>query len=68
MALNGKSNGKVNGEEFMRVKDGYLEIRQKLGPAGKLSSSGKSKVHFSTNGNVDVDGYKLGVNLYKSAR
>ena len=51
-------------EEYIRVIDGHLEIRQKLGK-GAPSSSGKSTIFFSTQGNIEVDGYSLGVNLYK---
>ncbi len=47
------------GGEYIRVKDGYLEIRQKLGE-GKLSSSGKSTVLASTNGNKPADGLHKG--------
>ena len=54
-------------EEYIRVKDGYLELRQKLGK-GEVSGSGKSLVMFSTRGNIDVEGsegYRIGVNLYR---
>ena len=57
----------ANTEEYIRVVDGYLELRQKLGK-GEVSGSGKSTTFFTTRGNVDVegnDGYRIGVNLYK---
>ena len=57
----------ANTEEYIRVVNGYLELRQKLGK-GEVSGSGKSLVMFSTRGNMPVegsDGYMIGVNLYK---
>jgi len=57
----------VSTEEYIRVKDGYLELRQKLSK-GEQSGSGKSIVFFTTRGNIDVEGsegYRIGVNLYK---
>ena len=57
----------ANAEEYIRVKDGYLELRQKLGK-GEPSGSNKSLVFYSTRGNMPVegsDGYMIGVNLYK---
>ena len=48
--------------EHIRVKDGYLEIRQKVGK-GTLSSSGKSLVVVSTGGFQPVDGSEVRVNL-----
>ena len=47
--------------EYMRVQDGYLEIRVKLGP-GTPSSTGKSLVVASTGGFVLV-GESVKVNL-----
>lgn len=51
-----------NGEEYIRVKNGYLEIRQKIG-AGTMSSTGKSKVVVSTSGFAAIEGSDIKVNL-----
>lgn len=51
-----------NNGEHIRVKDGYLEIRQKVGK-GTLSSSGKSLVVVSTGGFKPIDGSEVRVNL-----
>lgn len=52
-------------EEYMRVQDGFLEIRVKLGP-GTPSSSGKSLVVVSTGGFVPVgDGIKVNLTAIK---
>lgn len=51
----------TNGEHI-RVKDGYLEIRQKIGK-GTVSSSGKSLVVVSTGGFKPIDGSEIRVNL-----
>lgn len=48
--------------EYIRVKGGYLEIRQKVGK-GALSSSGKSLVVVSTGGFTPIDGSEIRVNL-----
>ena len=51
--------------EYMRVQDGYLEIRVKLGP-GTPSSTGKSLVVASTGGFVAVgDGLKVNLTAIK---
>ena len=58
-----------NDQEYTRVKDGYLEIRAKLGP-GARSASGKTLVLASSRGNVDAEGQhdgktvKVGFNAY----
>lgn len=52
------------------LKDGKLVITLDFDKAGKISGSGKSRVHASTNGNkvttVDVNGkyVVIGVNAY----
>lgn len=51
-----------NTAEYIRVEDGFLEIRQKIG-AGHVSASGKSKVVVSTGGFKPVDGSDVRVNL-----
>ena len=54
-------------ENTIEVKDGRLIINVALDSKGKISTSGKSKIYYSTAGNITVgDGYKLGVNLYKA--
>lgn len=64
--------GTVDGEEYIRVKDGYLEIRVKLG-AGQMSASGKSRVLASSRGNVVAEGkvndepVMVGFNAYVKA-
>ena len=58
----------VKTEEYIRVVDGYLEIRQKLGKGTPSKSTGKSMVFYSTIGNIEIEGsggMMLGVNLYK---
>ena len=49
-------------EEYIRLANGYLEIRQKL-DTGRPSSTGKSLVVASTGGFVPVNGANLKVNL-----
>ncbi len=49
-------------EEYIRVKSGYLEIRQKVG-AGVISKSGKSLNVVSTGGFKPVDDTDMKVNL-----
>lgn len=51
-----------NNEEYIRVKDGFLETRQKVGK-GTMSSSGKSLVVVSTGGFTPIDGSEIRVNL-----
>jgi hypothetical protein len=41
--------------EYIRVKGGYLEIRQKIGE-GKPSATGRSLVVVSTGGFKEVEG------------
>jgi hypothetical protein len=49
--------------EYIRVKDGYLEIRQRIGK-GTPSSTGRSLVVVSTGGFKEIDGGSgLKVNL-----
>ena len=48
--------------EYIRVKGGYLENRQKVGK-GKLSASGKNHTVVSTGGFTEVDGDDIRVNL-----
>ena len=56
-------------------KTGELTIKLKLDLAGRPSTSGKSKVHFSTNGNRVLENVKIGgtpltigVNAYTSKK
>ncbi len=62
-------NGGNGAEEYIRVKDGFLEIRARLGK-GVPSSTGKTLVVASSRGNVEaedtVDGktIKVGFNAY----
>jgi len=50
--------------EYARVKNGFLEIRRKLGP-GEPSQSGKSTVLLKTpGGKEDVDGHVMNLMLY----
>ena len=52
----------TNNGEYIRVKGGCLEIRQKIGK-GTVSSSGKSLVVVSTGGFQAIDGSEIRVNL-----
>jgi|GEM_PF-3212627 len=52
----------TNGE-YIRVKDGCLEIRQKIGKGTLSKSSGKSLVVVSTGGFQPIDGSEIRVNL-----
>jgi hypothetical protein len=45
--------------EYIRIKDGYLEIRSKLGP-GERSSTGRTLVVASSRGNKEADGQHNG--------
>lgn len=51
----------MNGE-YMRVKDGHLEVRMKLTP-GHRSTSGKNLVVASTGGFKPANGSDVRVNL-----
>lgn len=52
-------------DEYIRVKDGYAEIRMKL-TSGRPSYSGKSLVVASTNGFVRIDeNYMISLNVIK---
>lgn len=57
-------------DEFIRVAEGYLEMRLKLG-AGVASASGKTRVVASTRGNIQAEGLHngkpviVGVNAYQ---
>ena len=59
----------TNKEEYLRVQDGFLEIRAKLGK-GTRSASGKTLVLASSRGNQDADGehdgktVRVGYNAY----
>ena len=63
-----KTNG-AQGAEYIRIKEGYLEIRAKLGP-GVRSATGKTLVVASSRGNVEAEGaidgkvIKVGFNAY----
>ena len=48
--------------EYIRVKGGYLEIRQKVG-AGRPSATGRNLVVVSTGGFKEVEGSEVRVNL-----
>ena len=48
--------------EYMRVVDGYVEIRQKVGK-GHLSSTGKNNVVISTGGFTAMTDTDVRVNL-----
>ncbi len=50
-------------EDIIEVKDGRLVIDVALAADPPPSSSGKTLMHFSTQ--CKVDGYTLGLNLYK---
>ena len=56
--------------DYIRVKDGYLEVKLKLGP-GVRSTSGKTMVVYSTRGNIQAEGEHngkpviLGINAYQ---
>ena len=45
--------------EYIRIKDGFLEIRAKLGP-GEPSSTRKTMVVASSRGNKEADGQHNG--------
>jgi len=51
-------------QDKIEVVNGRLIVDVAL-TNGTPSASGKTKVFFSTRGNVSVGDYKLGVNLYK---
>ena len=54
-------------QDVAKVEDGRLIINVAL-TEGHMSGSGKSKVFFTTGGNIAInDGFKLGVNLYKAS-
>lgn len=55
-------NGKSNGETYMRVSGGYLEVRMKLDPP-RRSASGKSDVVASTSGAKLIPGTEIKLNL-----
>jgi len=63
-----KTNG-TGTAEYIRISEGYLEIRAKLGP-GVRSSTGKTLVMASSRGNVEAEGLidgkviKVGFNAY----
>jgi len=53
----------TNGDaEYIRVKAGYLEIRQKL-DAGRPSASGKNLTVATTGGFKDIEGTNVRINL-----
>jgi hypothetical protein len=58
-----------NGQEYIRIKDGFLEIRARVGK-GVPSSTGRTLVIASSRGNVDAEGQhdgkavKVGFNAY----
>ena len=59
---------KAKKPDIIKVVDGRLVIDVAL-TTGKASASGKSKVYYSTLGNIELEGgYRLGVNLYRSTR
>lgn len=49
-------------QEYIRVKEGYLEIRQKL-TKGTPSASGRNLTIATTGGFKDVEGSDVRVNL-----
>jgi len=56
------ANGNGKGGEYIRVAEGYLEIRQKVS-AGKVSASGKNLCVCSTGGFKPIEGSDLRVNI-----
>jgi hypothetical protein len=48
--------------EYIRVQDGFLEIRQKVG-AGVPSKTGKSHIVVGTGGFKPIDGSNLNISL-----
>ena len=50
-------------EDIIEVKDGRLIINVALAENPPPSSTGKTLMHFTTH--TKVDGYTLGLNLYK---
>ena len=53
-------------KDTIEVKDGRLIVNVAIDTKGTPSASGKSKVFFSTHGNIKVnDDFKIGINLYK---
>ena len=56
------ANGNGKTGEYIRVAEGYLEIRQKV-TAGKLSTSGKNFTVVSTGGFKPIEGSELTLNL-----
>ena len=54
--------------DVMKVEDGRLIVDVALEETGHPSSTGKTTVFFTTNGNKPIDaGFVLGVNLYRKA-
>ena len=53
------TNGKG---EYIRIADGHLEVRQKVGK-GTLSGSGKNRTVVSTGGFKPIDGSDIRVNI-----
>ena len=54
------------GQDIIKVENGRLIIDILLADqnTAPLSQSGKSKVLYSTHGNIRVDGVSLGLNVY----
>ena len=54
--------------DSIQVVDGRLLVDVAI-TDGKPSASGKSLVHYTTSGNISInDGFKIGLNLYRSKR
>ena len=54
--------------DVMKVENGRLILDVALEDKGHPSSTGKTVVFFTTNGNKPIEGgFVLGVNLYKKA-
>jgi len=57
----------LNEFEGVTIDEGFLIVRVKADENPKVSGSGKSRVLFSTRGNIAMpDGSKVGVNWYKA--
>ncbi len=56
----------ANKEDTIKIVDGRLIVDVAL-DGTKISKSGLSKMLFSTNGNIEVNGVKLGINAYVRA-
>lgn len=52
--------------EGVKIEDGYLIVRVKQAENPEMSKSGKSRILYTTRGNMNLpDGSKVGINWYR---